>query len=132
MEINERWLMDTVGWPVFKEGRQLYRGGAVAAAEWDAKSGLLRGTLVSGRTPRVAGMKILARTDVENLCRCPQSQREGAICPHSAAVAFAWIEEGDIQAKPDTETDSSTSSAKATGGAGHHRQQNRSRPTPQS
>ena len=108
MEINERWLMDTVGWPVFKEGRQLYRGGAVAAVEWDAKSGLLRGTLVSGRTPRVAGMKILARTDVENLCRCPQSQREGAICAHSVAVAFAWIEEGDIQAKPETEQPASS------------------------
>ena len=102
MEINERWLMDTVGWPVFREGRQLYRGGAVGAAHWDPESGLLRGTLVSGRTPRVAGMKILARTDVENLCRCPQSQREGAICAHSAAVAFAWIEEGDFEARPES------------------------------
>jgi len=93
MKITERWIMDTAGFPAFKAGRQLFRGGAVS--DCSNERGLLRGILRSGQKQRVAGMKINAPTDVDNLCKCPRARREGAICEHSVAVAFAWM---DIEA----------------------------------
>jgi len=97
MKITERWIMDTAGFPAFKAGRQLFRAGAVSDCSFE--KGLLRGVLLSGKRQQVAGMKINAPTDIDNLCKCPRARREGAICEHSVAIAFAWM---DIEANGGT------------------------------
>ncbi len=99
MKITERWIMDTAGFPAFKAGRQLFRGGAVSDCSYE--KGMLRGVLHSGQRQQVAGMKINAPTDVDNLCKCPRARREGAICEHSIAVAFAWM---DVEANGRTQS----------------------------
>ena len=92
-EITERWLMDTGGWQAMKAARAAWQAGAVASAEFDGTR--LRGQVRSGNRTLAAGMVIKSRTDVTNLCGCPVSRRDGAICEHSLAVGLAWTHRHD-------------------------------------
>ena len=104
--------MDTAGFPAFKAGRQLFRAGAVSGCSYE--KGLLRGVLRSGQRQQVAGLKINAPTDVDNLCKCPRARREGAMCEHSIAVAFAWM---DLEANGGTASVTAPQNASAAPGA---------------
>lgn len=88
-EITERWLMDSGGWQAMKLARTAWQAGAVLTVEFDGTR--LRGQVRSGTRAFAAGMLIKSKTDVTNLCSCPTSRREGALCEHSLALGLAWV-----------------------------------------
>lgn len=60
---------------------------------------LLKGVVVASGRRMVAGLRIKSSTDIDNLCSCRASRRDGQICAHSCAVALAVIR-GLPDAKP--------------------------------
>ncbi len=91
MDLSRDWLMETAGWKAVKEGRNLHQAGGVS--EVRISDSLVRGKVKIGRRVQIAGLKINSSTDVDNLCRCPESLRDGTICAHSVAVAMAADEQ---------------------------------------
>ncbi len=81
--------MDSGGWQAVKAARALYEAGSVLEAAYDGTT--LKGTILSGGRPLACGLLIRAKTDVENLCRCPESRRDGRLCAHSLALGFAHL-----------------------------------------
>ena len=99
MDLSRAWLMDTAGWKSVKEGERLYKSGAISDAR--ISGSLVRGKVLIGRRVQVAGLKINSPTDIDNLCRCPESLRDGTICGHSTAVAMA----ADADARQEKQAD---------------------------
>lgn len=91
--------MDVAGWKAVKEGGKLYKNGAVSAVA--LKDSLVRGKVRVGRKTLAAGLKVHSATDIDNLCQCPESRRDGTICAHSVAVSLAAEEQ---QKAPKEET----------------------------
>lgn len=89
MELTERLLNDAGGWQTMKQARGLLEMGRVAGATWEPP--LLRGSVREGDREFRAGLKIVSRTNVENLCTCRASREHGAICAHSVAVGLEWL-----------------------------------------
>jgi superfamily II DNA or RNA helicase len=89
VELTEKLLMDAGGWEAMKEARAMYEAGKVidAAYEPPLLSGHVRGADAAFR----AGLRVLSRTNMENICTCPVSRRRGLICAHSLAVGVAVI-----------------------------------------
>ena len=112
-EITERWLMDAGGWQAMKPARAAWQAGAVLAVEFDGAR--LRGQVRSAGRTLAAGLLIKSRTDVTNLCSCPQARRDGALCEHSLALGLAWIHRG--KTTPTTPAHTATASAASTAGA---------------
>ncbi len=80
--------MDAGGWQAMKPARAAWQSGAVLAVEFDGAR--LRGQVRAGGRTLAAGMVIKSKTDVTNLCGCPVSRRDGALCEHSLALGLAW------------------------------------------
>lgn len=89
IELTERWLTEIAGWKVIKPARALAASGAVLRAEFDGA--LLRGLVQDGRKRLACGLKVAGATDVTNLCACPEARATGAMCVHSIAAAFAFL-----------------------------------------
>src|SRR4051812_26896112 len=87
--LTERLLNDAGGWQVMKQARALHEMGRVSGAKWEAP--LLEGRVREGETDFRSGLKIVSKSNVENLCGCQQSRRYGAICAHSIAVGLAIL-----------------------------------------
>ena len=105
MKLNERWLMEIGGWQAMKTARSLWQAGAVT--EFDYADGLLKGIVRSGGKALACGLRIIGRTDVENLCSCYLARRDGRICEHSIAVGIACIRRNE--AKPGSPSSPSAS-----------------------
>ncbi|MFN0127593.1 MAG: DEAD/DEAH box helicase [Verrucomicrobiales bacterium] len=88
-EITERWLMDAGGWQAMKPARAAWQSGAVLTVEFDGTR--LRGQVRAGARTLAAGLVIKSPTDVTNLCACPVSRNQGALCEHSLALGLAWV-----------------------------------------
>jgi len=86
VELTERFLMSAGGWKAFGEAKRIQRAGAVLEASYDPP--LLRGQIRQGERVFLAGLKILRRTEMENLCPCRESRLEGRICAHSLAIGL--------------------------------------------
>ena len=99
-EITERWLMDAGGWQAMKAARAAWQAGSVLSVEFDGNR--LRGQIRAAGRTLAAGLVIKSRTDVSNLCSCPQSRRDGALCEHSLALGLAWVHRGSATATPPT------------------------------
>ncbi len=91
-DITERWLMDSGGWQAMKPARALWQGGGVLSVEFDGVR--LRGQVRGAGKVFASGLLIKTRTDVTNLCSCPEARRSGALCPHSLALGLAWVHGG--------------------------------------
>jgi superfamily II DNA or RNA helicase len=89
IQITERFLIDTGGWPALKHAKALVQMGRVVSVNYTPP--VLRGLVREGETEYRAGLKILSRTDVENLCSCRESRQWGTICAHSLALGLASI-----------------------------------------
>jgi len=113
-EITERWLMDAGGWQAMKGARAAWQAGAVLAVEFDGTR--LRGQVRAGGRTMAAGLVIKSRTDVANLCACPQSRRDGALCEHSLALGLAWVHRGPAAASAKGQGTGPGGSAAATAG----------------
>ena len=86
MQLNERLLNDAGGWQVMKHARALHGAGRVANASY--VDGLLTGYVREGETQYRAGLKVVSRSNMENLCTCRDSKLRGMICAHSVAVGL--------------------------------------------
>ena len=89
IQITERFLMDTGGWPALKHAKALVQMGRVVSVNYSPP--VLRGLVREGETEYRAGLKIRTYTDVENLCSCRDSREWGTICAHSLALGLASI-----------------------------------------
>lgn len=85
--------MSVGGWIACGEGRRMAKGGAVTGVSLSGN--ILKGMVKFGARDRVAGLNILGPTNIENLCQCAESRRSGAICSHSMAVGYAWLQPKD-------------------------------------
>ncbi len=79
--------METAGWKAVKDGGLIYAAGGVSDA--NIRGTLVKGKVKIGRKVQIAGLNIHSSTEVDNLCRCRESLRDGLICAHSVAVALA-------------------------------------------
>jgi len=95
IELSEKLLMSAGGWKAFGEAKRMHRAGAVTDASYEPP--LLKGTIRQGDRQFLAGLKIIRRTEMENLCPCRESRAEGRICPHSLAVGFAVLHPSEPQ-----------------------------------
>jgi len=86
------------GWPVFKEARSIHAAGRVSEATYEPP--LLKGKVISQGKPFLAGLKIRAATDVENLCPCRDSRVRGIICAHSVAVGLEVLRPAEKRSAP--------------------------------
>jgi len=89
VEITERLLSDAGGWQALKEGRGLWEAGKVAGATYEPP--VLRGAVRDGVKEYRAGLRIVTRTNIENLCSCRISRERGMVCAHSLAVGMAFL-----------------------------------------
>jgi superfamily II DNA or RNA helicase len=98
IQITERFLIDTGGWQALKHAKALVQMGRVVSFNYSPP--VLRGLVREGETEFRAGLKILSRTDVENLCSCRDSRQWGTICAHSLALGLASIQSETAPVKP--------------------------------
>jgi superfamily II DNA or RNA helicase len=98
IQITERFLMDTGGWPAVKHAKALVQMGRVVSFNYTPP--ILRGLVREGETEYRAGLKIKSYTDVENLCSCRDSREWGTICAHSLALGLASIRPPPEPVKP--------------------------------
>ena len=89
IELTERLLMDAGGWQAAKLARALVESGRVVSAAYTPP--VLKGVVREGDLELRAGLKIISKSDIENLCPCRQSRQYGAICAHSLAVGYALL-----------------------------------------
>src|SRR3954453_1856746 len=89
MELTERLLNDAGGWQTMKQARALHEMGRVTAAHWEPP--LLQGNVREGDREFRSGLKILSKTNVENLCSCRASKEYGSICHHAVAVGLEYL-----------------------------------------
>ncbi len=87
--ITERFLSDAGGWQALKEARGLHAAGRVLEVKYEPP--LLEGRVREGEGEVKSGLRILSASNVENLCTCRVSRREGRICAHSLALGLALL-----------------------------------------
>lgn len=87
--ITERFLSDAGGWQALKQARALHDMGRVLEVTYEPP--LLQGRVREGEMELKSGLRILSPSNVENLCTCRASRRDGVICAHSLALGLAWI-----------------------------------------
>src|ERR1700735_3580945 len=98
IQIKERFLMDTGGWPAVKHAKALVQMGRVVSFNYTPP--ILRGLVREGETEYRAGLKIRSDTDVGNLCSCRDSREWGTICAHSLALGLASVRPETPPTKP--------------------------------
>ncbi len=97
IELNERLLADAGGWQAMKEARALLEMDRVTEATWEPP--MLQGRVRAGELEYRSGLKILSKSNVENLCTCRESRQRGMICAHSLAIGLAVLKPRPV-AKP--------------------------------
>jgi superfamily II DNA or RNA helicase len=90
--LSEKFLVDAGGWEAMKEARAIFAAGRVLEAKYDPPN--LLGRVRGGDVEYRSGLRILSRTDIENLCTCPDSRRRAVVCAHSLAVGLAVLKGG--------------------------------------
>lgn len=86
MQLTERLLNDAGGWQVMKHARGLHGAGRVSEVSW--ADGILSGYVKEGETRYRSGLRVLSKSNIENLCTCRDSKMRGTICAHSIAVGL--------------------------------------------
>ena len=89
IELTERLLADAGGWQAMKEARALCEMDRVIEAAWEPP--MLQGRVRAGETEYRAGLRVLSKSNVENLCPCRDSRQRGMICAHSLAIGLAVL-----------------------------------------
>ena len=84
--ITERFLSECGGWQVLREARSIHDAGRVLEVSYTPPT--LQGRVKTADSEVRAGLKILSASNVENLCTCRESRREGRICAHSLALGL--------------------------------------------
>lgn len=101
IELTEKILAEAGGWQAMKEARAMHAAGRVLEATY--VEGVLSGLVRGGETQLRSGLKVIGKTNMENLCTCMDSKKRGLICAHSLAVGLQVIKgapEGAEVAKP--------------------------------
>lgn len=90
VELNEKLLIEAGGWQVLKHAKALVATGRVISANYTPP--ILHGLVREGEKEFRAGLKIVSNSNIDNLCGCIDSQRQGKICAHSLAVGLSLIQ----------------------------------------
>jgi len=98
MDLTDRILADAGGWQAMKQARALHDMGRVIAASYEAP--LLQGRVRDGETEYRAGLRVLSKSNLENLCGCRASRQFGTICAHSLAVGLEVLKPKAASAAP--------------------------------
>ncbi len=101
MKITEKWIAKAAGWKANKEGRDLFKQGAVMDST--RKGNIITGTLRSGAKPTRVTVKIHSETDVDTVCPRMQCRRIGEICGHAVALMLHAISESPAPAQSQPE-----------------------------
>jgi superfamily II DNA or RNA helicase len=96
IELTERLLGDAGGWQALKLARGLHSAGRVSGASYAPP--LLQGRVRQGDSELKSGLKILSKTNIENLCTCRESRQHGRICEHSLAVGLEVMKPSAVAA----------------------------------
>ncbi len=98
MEITEKWIAKAAGWKANKEGRDLFKQGAVLDAT--RKGNIITGTLRSGANakPTRVTVKIHSDTDIDTVCPRMACRRTGEICGHAVALMLHAISDSPAPA----------------------------------
>ncbi len=88
-ELTERLLADAGGWQAMKEARALHEMDRVIEAAWEPP--MLEGRVRAGELEYRAGLRVLSKSNVENLCTCRDSRQRGMICAHSLAIGLSVL-----------------------------------------
>jgi superfamily II DNA or RNA helicase len=110
--LTERFLSDAGGWQAMKEARSLHAMGRVLTATYEPP--MLEGRVREGQTEYRAGLKILSKSNVENICSCRASRQRGMICAHSLAVGVAVLQPKPPAASEIARTNTATADHAAT------------------
>ena len=87
--LTEKILADAGGGQVLKQARMLQEAGRVLEASYEPP--MLLGRVKGPQGELRAGLKILSKSNIENLCPCRMSRGLGMICEHSVAVGLEVI-----------------------------------------
>ncbi len=89
IELTERLLSDAGGWQALKHARSLHEMGRVLEATYAPP--MLQGRVRVGDAELRSGLRILSKSNIENLCVCRASRQHGTICEHALAVGLAIL-----------------------------------------
>lgn len=95
MEITEKWIAKAAGWRANKEGRDLFKQGAVIDSS--RKGNIITGTLSSGAKPTKVTVKIHSDTDIDTVCPRINCRRTGELCGHAVALMLHSISDHSPQ-----------------------------------
>lgn len=110
-EFSREGLAELGGWSLLREGRALFRAGAVKAVGWDRP--LLTGRVLDEGATYEPVLDLRSLTFVRNTCTCPTGRR-GHVCAHALALCLQAQREGErgnaegadpkpVEAVPETE-----------------------------
>ncbi len=89
IELTERLLSDAGGWQALKQARSLHEMGRVMEATYEPP--MLQGKVRVGDSELRSGLRILTKSNIENLCVCRASKQYGTICEHALAIGLAVL-----------------------------------------
>jgi superfamily II DNA or RNA helicase len=112
VDLSESFFQKIAGWETVKRARSLLEHGSVLSSNWSPP--LLKGVVQEGSISYRAGLVIQSESDVENICRCRQSQESGSMCMHSVGVGLHHLRRNSPISTSATEARSSLGSAPGT------------------
>ena len=89
MVVTEKDLMGIAGWECIKNAKLLLAVDSVKTVKFNKRDGfpiIVTGLVVEKRKKFVCGLKFNDFDNVENLCRCPESVKDGKVCKHSISL----------------------------------------------
>lgn len=96
VEITEPFLMEIAGWAAMKKAREYADTGRVLGVTWEPP--VLKGTVQAAGGSVRCGLVIRSKRNIENLCRCRESQQFGTLCAHSIALGVLHARANNPQA----------------------------------
>ncbi|HKJ90913.1 MAG TPA: SWIM zinc finger family protein, partial [Oceanipulchritudo sp.] len=84
-EFTREGLAELGGWSLLREGRTLFRAGAVNAVGWERP--LLTGSVLDKGVTYEPVLDLRSLTFVRNTCTCPTGRR-GQVCAHALALCL--------------------------------------------
>jgi SNF2 family DNA or RNA helicase len=99
MAVTEKDLMRIAGWECIKNAKLLLAGDSVKTVKFNKRDSfplIVTGLVIDKRRKFVCGLKFNDLDDVENLCRCPESAKDGKVCKHSIALLLYDIHHSQV------------------------------------
>ncbi len=113
MDITQEWIASVAGWRATKEGRDLFKQGAVTDSK--RKGNIISGTVSSGGKPNKVTVKIHSAYDIDTMCPSMICRRTGEVCGHAVALMLHSISDVATQTSVPEKLTSNSDLVKQTG-----------------